>query len=182
MMYPETNFNYDNNNENKGNRKQRRQNKSRRNLHKAAAVLAGVAVIGGSFWGGSLLNQNTENTVQAASTMNLSKDETTPDIVSSSLTDYSDLAAQCLPQVVSVTNVIEVTSTSNGGSDLFNFFYGGSGQNQNQTSTQESEAYGSGVIIGKTEDELLMVTNNQDRKSTRLNSSHFLLSRMPSSA
>ena len=27
MMYPETNFNYDNNNENKGNRKQRRQNK-----------------------------------------------------------------------------------------------------------------------------------------------------------
>ena len=159
MMYPETNFNYDNNNENKGNRKQRRQNKSRRNLHKAAAVLAGVAVIGGSFWGGSLLNQNTENTVQAASTMNLSKDETTPDIVASSLTDYSDLAAQCLPQVVSVTNVIEVTSTSNGGSDLFNFFYG-NGQNQNQTSTQESEAYGSGVIIGKTEDELLIVTNN----------------------
>ena len=42
MMYPETNFNYDNNNENKGNRKQRRQNKSRRNLHKAAAVFAGV--------------------------------------------------------------------------------------------------------------------------------------------
>ena len=149
MMYPETNFNYDSNNENKGNRKQRRQNKSRRNLHKAAAVLAGVAVIGGSFWGGSLLTQNTENTVQAASTMNLSKDETTPDIVASSLTDYSDLAAQCLPQVVSVTNVIEVTSTSNGGSDLFNFFYG-NGQNQNQTSTQESEAYGSGVIIGKT--------------------------------
>ena len=159
MMYPETNFNYDNNNENKGNRKQRRQNRSRRNLHKAAAVLAGVAVIGGSFWGGSLLTQNTENTVQAASTMNLSKDETTPDIVASSLTDYSDLAAQCLPQVVSVTNVIEVTSTSNGGSDLFNFFYG-NGQNQNQTSTQESEAYGSGVIIGKTEDELLIVTNN----------------------
>lgn len=85
MMYPETNFNYDSNNENKGNRKQRRQNKSRRNLHKAAAVLAGVAVIGGSFWGGSLLTQNTENTVQAASTMNLSKDETTPDIVASSL-------------------------------------------------------------------------------------------------
>lgn len=48
MMYPETNFNYDSNNENKGNRKQRRQNKSRRNLHKAAAVLAGVAVIGGA--------------------------------------------------------------------------------------------------------------------------------------
>ena len=64
-----------------------------------------------------------------------------------------------MPQVVSVTNVIEVTSTSNGGSDLFNFFYG-NGQNQNQTSTQESEAYGSGVIIGKTEDELLIVTNN----------------------
>ena len=163
MMYPETNFNYDNNNmndENKGNRKQRRQNKQRRNLHKAAAVLAGVAVIGGSFWGGSLLTQNTTNTVEAASTLNLSKDETTPDIVASSLTDYSDLAAECLPQVVSVTNVIEVTSTSNGGSDLFNFFYGSRGQSQGQTSTQETEAYGSGVIIGKTDDELLIVTNN----------------------
>ena len=163
MMYPETNFNYDNNNmnndNNKGNRKQRRQNKSRRNLHKVAAILAGVAVVGGSFWGGSLLSQSTTNTVQAASTLNLAKDETTPDIVASSLTDYSDLAAECLPQVVSVTNVIEVTSTSNGGSDMFNFFYG-YGQNQNQTSTQESEAYGSGVIIGKTDDELLIVTNN----------------------
>lgn len=162
MMYPETNFNYDNNmnnDNNKGNRKQRRQNKSRRNLHKAAAILAGVAVVGGSFWGGSLLSQSTTNTVQAASTLNLAKDETAPDIVASSLTDYSDLAAECLPQVVSVTNVIEVTSTSNGGSDMFNFFYG-YGQNQNQTSTQESEAYGSGVIIGKTDDELLMVTNN----------------------
>ncbi len=162
MMYPENNFNYDNNmnnDNNKGNRKQRRQNKSRRNLHKAAAILAGVAVVGGSFWGGSLLSQSTTNTVEAASTLNLAKDETTPDIVASSLTDYSDLAAECLPQVVSVTNVIEVTSTSNGGSDMFNFFYG-YGQNQNQTSTQESEAYGSGVIIGKTDDELLIVTNN----------------------
>lgn len=161
MMYPESNFNYDNmNNENKGNRKQRRQNKQRRNLHKAAAVLAGVAVIGGSFWGGSLLTKNTTTTVQAASTLNLANDETTPDIVSSSLTDYSELAAECLPQVVSVTNVIEVTSTSNGGSDMFNFFYGSRGQSQGQTSTQESEAYGSGVIIGKTDDELLIVTNN----------------------
>ncbi len=163
MMYPETNFNYtDNNmsNENKGNRKQRRQNKQRRNLHKAVAVLAGVAVIGGSFWGGSLLTQNSTTTVQAASTLNLANDETTPDIVASSLTDYSELAAECLPQVVSVTNVIEVTSTSNGGSDMFNFFYGSRGQSQGQTSTQESEAYGSGVIIGKTDDELLIVTNN----------------------
>lgn len=162
MMYPENNFNYDNNmnnDNNKDNRKQRRQNKSRRNLHKAAAILAGVAVVGGSFWGGSLLSQSTTNTVEAASTLNLANDETTPDIVASSLTDYSDLAAECLPQVVSVTNVIEVTSTSNGGSDMFNFFYG-YGQNQNQTSTQESEAYGSGVIIGKTDDELLIVTNN----------------------
>ena len=167
MMYPESNFNHDNNNmgnnmnnENRGNRKQRRQNKQRRNLHRAAAVLAGVAVIGGSFWGGSLLTQNTTNTVEAASTLNLSKDETTPDIVASSLTDYSDLAAECLPQVVSVTNVIEVTSTSSGGNDLFNYFYGSRGQSQGQTSTQETEAYGSGVIIGKTDDELLIVTNN----------------------
>ena len=118
MMYPETNFNYDNNNENKGNRKQRRQNKSRRNLHKGSSSCRCCSYWRKLLGADHFLTQNTENTVQAASTMNLSKDETTPDIVASSLTDYSDLAAQCLPQVVSVTNVIEVTSTSNGGSDL----------------------------------------------------------------
>ncbi len=162
MMYPENNFNYDNNNMNngnEGNRKQRRQNKQRRNFHKAAAVLAGIAVIGGSFWGGSFMAQKSSTTAEAASTLNVSSNETTPDIVSSSLTDYSELAAKCLPQVVSVTNVIEVTSTTNGGSSMFDF-YGSRGQSQGQTSTQETEAYGSGVIIGKTDSELLIVTNN----------------------
>ena len=45
------------------------------------------------FAAGRHVKHRAENTVQAASTMNLSKDETTPDIVASSLTDYSDLAA-----------------------------------------------------------------------------------------
>lgn len=155
-MYPENKCQYDDNNNKKENRK------SRRSLHRAAAVLAGAAVIGTSFWGGSLFAQSSSNTAMAASVYNIAKEQTTPDIVANSLSDYSDLAASCLPQVVSVTNVIEVTSTTNGSGSMFGFFYG-SGRNQgqqNQTSTEEREAYGSGVIIGKTDDELLIVTNN----------------------
>lgn len=151
MLYPQ---NYDfNNNEKNENRKDRKQRRQRKGIRNAAAVLAGVAVIGGSFFGGTLASQNSTETVQAASALST-------DIVSASLTDYSDLVEQCLPQVVSITNVIEVTSTSTGNGSMFDYFYG-RGQNQgSQSSVDEQEAYGSGVIIGKTDSELLIVTNN----------------------
>jgi serine protease Do len=68
------------------------------------------------------------------------------------LPDVSDVVAECLPSVVSITNTIEVTTTSN-----FNIF---SQQSNSQSSTQETEAYGSGVIIGENDEELLIVTNN----------------------
>lgn len=69
----------------------------------------------------------------------------------SGLPDVSDVVEQCEPAVVSITNLIEVTTTSG-----FDWFFG----QEPQTTTEESPAYGSGVIIGQNEEELLIVTNN----------------------
>ncbi len=61
------------------------------------------------------------------------------------LTDVSQVAANVMPSVVSITNlsVQEVQS----------FFFGG-------TTTQQSESTGSGIIVGQNDTELLIVSNN----------------------
>ena len=60
-MYPETNFNYDSNNENKGNRKQRRQNKSTKKSAQSSSSSCRCCSSWreATFWGGSRLTQNT---------------------------------------------------------------------------------------------------------------------------
>lgn len=64
--------------------------------------------------------------------------------------DVSDIAAAAMPSIVSITNksVQEVQSY------FSQFGYGGYPQ------TQETESQGSGIIIGKNDTELLIVTNN----------------------
>ena len=66
--------------------------------------------------------------------------------------DVSDITTSAMPSIVAITNksVQEVQ-------DYFSQF-GFSGQGQPQT--QETESQGSGIIIGKNDSELLMVTNN----------------------
>ena len=66
--------------------------------------------------------------------------------------DVSDITTSAMPSIVAITNksVQEVQ-------DYFSKFgFGGQGQPQ----TQETESQGSGIIIGKNDSELLMVTNN----------------------
>lgn len=66
--------------------------------------------------------------------------------------DVSDITTSAMPSIVAITNksVQEVQ-------DYFSQFgFGGQGQPQ----TQETESQGSGIIIGKNDSELLMVTNN----------------------
>lgn len=66
--------------------------------------------------------------------------------------DVSDITTSAMPSIVAITNksVQEVQ-------DYFSQFgFGGQGQTQ----TQETESQGSGIIIGKNDSELLMVTNN----------------------
>ncbi|MBQ5952310.1 MAG: trypsin-like peptidase domain-containing protein [Lachnospiraceae bacterium] len=57
--------------------------------------------------------------------------------------DVSDIAESALPTVVAVTNTLEVTGTNAWGQKI----------------EQQSTGAGSGVIIGQTEEELLIVTN-----------------------
>lgn len=62
---------------------------------------------------------------------------------SSDVYDVSDIVENCMPSVVSITNV---------GTQEFQTFFG--------TYEQESQSSGSGIIIGQNDTELLIVTNN----------------------
>lgn len=62
---------------------------------------------------------------------------------SSDVYDVSDIVTNCMPSVVSITNV---------GTTEFQTFFG--------TYEQESQSSGSGIIIGQNDTELLIVTNN----------------------
>ena len=75
--------------------------------------------------------------------------------------DVSDIVEEAMPQVVSITNTMVIQQQ--GYSNIFDYFYGG-GMIQQE---YEVPASGSGVILDKTEEELLIVTNNhvvQDSK------------------
>lgn len=62
---------------------------------------------------------------------------------SSDVYDVSDIVRNCMPSVVSITNV---------GTTEFRTFFG--------TYEQESQSSGSGIIIGRNDTEILIVTNN----------------------
>ena len=68
--------------------------------------------------------------------------------------DVSDIVEEAMPQVVSITNTMVIKQQ--GYSNIFDYFYGGGMVPQEY----EVPASGSGVILDKTEDELLIVTNN----------------------
>lgn len=67
--------------------------------------------------------------------------------------DVSDIVEEAMPQVVSITNTMVVKQQ--GYSSIFEYFYGGGMPRE-----YEVPASGSGVILDKTDDELLIVTNN----------------------
>jgi len=73
------------------------------------------------------------------------------------ITGVSDVAAEMMPAVVSITNksVQEVMDLF-GMYGMYGFGRGGNGR----TYTYESESCGSGIIIGQSDEELLICTNN----------------------
>lgn len=70
--------------------------------------------------------------------------------------DVSDIVTNCMPSVVSITNV---------GTTEFQTFFG--------TYEQESQSSGSGIIIGQNDTELLIVTNNHVISNAREISVYF---------
>lgn len=123
-----------------------------------SAVLFG-SVAAGSFQAVNYFSSFSKTTGSSGSTASNNSSSTsllkTTAVSGSSNTgslDVSDITTSAMPSIVAITNksVQEVQ-------DYFSQFgFGGQGQPQ----TQETESQGSGIIIGKNDSELLMVTNN----------------------
>ena len=123
-----------------------------------SAVLFG-SVAAGSFQAVNYFSPFSKTTGSSGSTTSNNSSSTsllkTTAVSGSSNTgslDVSDITTSAMPSIVAITNksVQEVQ-------DYFSQFgFGGQGQTQ----TQETESQGSGIIIGKNDSELLMVTNN----------------------
>lgn len=123
-----------------------------------SAVLFG-SVAAGSFQAVNYFSPFSKTTGSSSSTASNNSSSTsllkTTAVSGSSNTgslDVSDITTSAMPSIVAITNksVQEVQ-------DYFSQFgFGGQGQPQ----TQETESQGSGIIIGKNDSELLMVTNN----------------------
>lgn len=97
-------------------------------------------------------NSSSQISKGNSSSASLLKTTTTSDSSNKGSLDVSDITTAAMPSIVAITNksVQEVQ-------DYFSQFgFGGQGQTQ----TQETESQGSGIIIGKNDTELLMVTNN----------------------
>lgn len=97
-------------------------------------------------------NSSSQTSKSNSSSASLLKTTTTSDNSNKGSLDVSDITTSAMPSIVAITNksVQEVQ-------DYFSQF-GFRGQGQAQT--QETESQGSGIIIGKNDTELLMVTNN----------------------
>lgn len=97
-------------------------------------------------------NSSSQTSKSNSSSASLLKTTTTSDSSNKGSLDVSDITTSAMPSIVAITNksVQEVQ-------DYFSQF---GFRGQGQTQTQETESQGSGIIIGKNDTELLMVTNN----------------------
>lgn len=97
-------------------------------------------------------NSSSQTSKSNSSSASLLKTTTTSDTSNKGSLDVSDITTSAMPSIVAITNksVQEVQ-------DYFSQF---GFRGQGQTQTQETESQGSGIIIGKNDTELLMVTNN----------------------
>ena len=79
--------------------------------------------------------------------------------VQAQVLDVSGIVDEAMPQVVSITNTMLIQQQ--GYNNIFDYFYGGG-----QPQQYEAQAAGSGVILKKTDSELLIVTNNHVVENT----------------
>ena len=147
-----------NHNDNKKNPKNSKKLAKKIGAITLSAVLFG-SVAAGSFQAVNYFSPFSKTTNSSGSTTSNNSSSTsllkTTAVSGSSNTgslNVSDITTSAMPSIVAITNksVQEVQ-------DYFSQFgFGGQGQTQ----TQETESQGSGIIIGKNDSELLMVTNN----------------------
>lgn len=105
----------------------------------SSAAFMGTNYIGRQMYKDAVTTQDEEKTAAG--------DTGTPTTAvanqNSDVYDVSDIVKNCMPSVVSITNV---------GTTEFRTFFG--------TYEQESQSSGSGIIIGRNDSEILIVTNN----------------------
>lgn len=142
----------------------KKNNKTSKKLAKKIGAITLSAVLFGSVAAGSFqavnyfspfsktTNSSGSTTSNNSSSTSLLKTTAVSGSSNTGSLDVSDITTSAMPSIVAITNksVQEVQ-------DYFSQFgFGGQGQTQ----TQETESQGSGIIIGKNDSELLMVTNN----------------------
>lgn len=130
--------------------------KKKKTIMSKIAVAASVAVVFGvvasasfqltDYVGGKAFprTQETEAKISSTGTVNEQNKTAEGSTVSTSSTDVAKVAENAMPSIVAITSktVKEVQT----------YFYG--------TQSQEEESSGSGIIIGKNDNELLIATNN----------------------
>ena len=137
-------------------KKQKKPGKAGKVAKKAVAIVVSAALFGGvaagTFQGVNYLTgYNTKNDAAAANASLLLKSTeiNTDGVTIKDSLDVSDIAESVMPSIVAITNK-SVQEVQN----YFSIFgYGG------RTTQQETESQGSGIIIGKNDTELLVVTN-----------------------
>ena len=115
----------------------------------SAVLFGGVAA--GSYQGvNALFGTSTQTEAQATTSTKSSLLKTTSSTTSKGTMDVTDIVKSAMPSIVSIT--------SKSVQEVENYFgmFGG----RNSIQQQEVESAGSGIIIGKNDTELLIVTNN----------------------
>lgn len=126
----------------------------------AGAVMVGVVKLSNDYVNKNLIKPSTTTTIEKASVSNATTVEEssfTPSVnqnytsyqTASSDGDVSNLVTEVMPSVVAITNMQKFTQN---GFSMFGYY--------SQPQTYEAPASGSGFIVYKTEDEVIIVTNN----------------------
>ena len=110
----------------------------------AFGLAASVTFQAGNYVGAKIFGTTTSNSKTAKTAQTVDSAKLTTSSGSTGTSDIATIAKNAMPSIVSITNmsVQEVQS-----------FFGG-------TQQQESTSVGSGIIIGQTDSELLILTNN----------------------
>ena len=110
----------------------------------AFGLVASATFQAGNYVGTKVFGTSTTNNKAAKTTQTVDSAKLTTSSNSTGTSDIATIAKNAMPSIVSITNmsVQEVQS-----------FFGG-------TQQQESTSVGSGIIIGQTDSELLILTNN----------------------
>lgn len=127
-------------------------------LTAAAIALIGVTCLGGYVGYNKYkelnrkvnsLTKNNETESQIKLTTSKSKDKGVVKDGAIMMTDVSDVVSDVMPSIVAITSKTMVENYND-----FNWWFGGGNEQY------EQEGAGSGIIVGKTDSELLIVTNN----------------------